>query len=302
MHLEDLEILDSSKTVQKDTKEEKKWCVYMHTNKINGKRYIGITCQDPEDRWRNGLGYRNSIVFWRAINKYTWDGFDHIIIADGLTEIEAKQKEVELIALYRTNCCRYKSPEMGYNMTDGGEGTTGIEWSEESRLKLSESRKKLYLSDNPPVMNIPHYEGKNHPMFGRHHTEEAKKKISDANKGRFVGEKSYLFGTKRSEEIKRKESESKKGKTLSEEQKKSMRDKREPLQPLYCIELDEYFKNSYDAERKYSISSSTIYECANGKYGRKSAGKHPITGEKLHWKKVPVEEYKEHIKINNERN
>ena len=75
---------------EKQVDDERKWCVYMHTNKINGKKYIGITSQDANERWRNGLGYRNQIVFWRAINKYTWSGFEHTIIIDDLTEKEAK--------------------------------------------------------------------------------------------------------------------------------------------------------------------------------------------------------------------
>lgn len=45
----------------------------------------------------------------------------------------ASEKEKELIKLY--NC---KAP-FGYNLTDGGEGTLGIEVSEEIRQKRSEN-------------------------------------------------------------------------------------------------------------------------------------------------------------------
>lgn len=50
---------------------------------------------------------------------------------------------------------------------------------------------------------------------------------------------------------------------------------------VYCYELDEYFWGAKNAQDKYGIYKADIAKCCKGKL--KSAGKHPITGEKLHW-------------------
>lgn len=165
---------------------DKVWCVYMHINKINDKKYIGITSKHPEQRWKNGSNYRKDSqpVFYRAIQKYTWDGFHHIIIATGLNENEAKQMEVELIALYKTNCCRYNNPDFGYNMTDGGDGSAGHILSDETKEKIREKQLKRF--ENPAERDRQSKLAKerftipeNVPMRGRHHSDETKKIISN---------------------------------------------------------------------------------------------------------------------------
>lgn len=89
--------------------------VYYHKNKINGKYYIGITKKEnPEKRWRKGEGNKNQF-FYKAIQKYGWDNFEHKILFDGLTIKEAKEKEIELIKKYNT-----LAPN-GYNIGRGGE-------------------------------------------------------------------------------------------------------------------------------------------------------------------------------------
>lgn len=96
-------------------KEKHNYSVYMHTNKLNGKKYIGITKQNPERRWQNGHGYDNT-YFGNAIHKYGWDGFFHEVLIYGLTEEEACSWEIALIAMHNTN-----QREYGYNISEGGE-------------------------------------------------------------------------------------------------------------------------------------------------------------------------------------
>ena len=51
--------------------------------------------------------------------------------------------------------------------------------------------------------------------------------------------------------------------------------------PVYCPELDENFWGAAEAEEIYGIDRTYIYACLSGR--QKSAGKHPVTGEKLTW-------------------
>ena len=89
-----------------------KYTVYIHISPSN-KKYIGITSQNVKKRWQNGYGYKTNKYFWRAIQKYGWDNFEHEILFENLTVDEAKEKEIELIKLYNT----YRPN--GYNLTFG---------------------------------------------------------------------------------------------------------------------------------------------------------------------------------------
>lgn len=81
----------------------RKYVVYEHVNKSNGKRYIGITCKKPEYRWNEGKNYVGCTHFYRAIKKYGWDGFEHVILADNLTESAAKEMEIRLIKEFNSS-------------------------------------------------------------------------------------------------------------------------------------------------------------------------------------------------------
>lgn len=101
-------------------KKEKQWRVYAHTNKINGKKYIGITSLNPpERRWVNGKGYKDNNHFWSSICLYGWDNFKHEILEIVDNENEALEREKYYIEYYKS----YKS-EYGYNNSISGDFTT----------------------------------------------------------------------------------------------------------------------------------------------------------------------------------
>ena len=94
---------------------DKPYIVYKHTNKENGKVYIGITRQESERRWQNGRGYVGT-YFGNAIGKYGWDAFAHEVVCTGLTKAEACEMEIRMIQQYRS-----AEREHGYNICEGGQ-------------------------------------------------------------------------------------------------------------------------------------------------------------------------------------
>lgn len=228
--------------------EERKWCVYIHRNIINNKAYIGITCQKPERRWRDGEGYHDDQgIFYRAIQKYGWDNFEHIIWTENLTEEEAKKWEIRLIALFKTNCCRHRNPEYGYNMTDGGDGSgksghpmseenkkrmieffTGREVPQEQREKISIGLKKYYEDEDnrkrlSELAKKRFEDPKNHPFFGKHHTDDTKEKMSQSKKELYSNPENHpMYGRHHTEEAKRKNRNAHIGKIASDETRKKL--------------------------------------------------------------------------------
>ena len=53
--------------------------LYLHIAP-NGKKYFGITCQRPKQRWKNGHGYKNNEHFWNAIKLYGWSNIKHVVL------------------------------------------------------------------------------------------------------------------------------------------------------------------------------------------------------------------------------
>lgn len=164
------------------------YSVYKHTlpKEISGKDndmvYIGITGYEPKKRWSNGFGYKNNLYFWRAIQKYNWSNFLHEILFENLTQEEAGQKEIELIKKYKSNQIQF-----GYNLQSGG--TSGYVYTDEAKQKMKE--------------NHADFSGENHPLYGKHHSDDTKLILSQKAKKRYEENGSPLKGRKLTDEQKR---------------------------------------------------------------------------------------------------
>lgn len=153
------------------------YVVYMHTNRTNGKKYIGITSQKRvTGRWHNGEGYKQQKRFYSAIKHYGWDGFDHEILFDGLTKEEAEQKEVALISEYRSNDLEY-----GYNIENGGHTN---KYTEEQRRQMSLSHiGNRHSRETREKMSASHIGLSPKWLTGRKLSEETRSKMSERRRG-----------------------------------------------------------------------------------------------------------------------
>lgn len=114
--------------------------VYMHTNEHNGKRYVGYTKLSLHERWRVHLKMArlgSQQLFHKAIRKHGTQPWEHRVLQECSSEIDAKLAEVRLIEEHASYA--YDHPETGYNLTRGGDGTHGHRHTETARQKIGAS-------------------------------------------------------------------------------------------------------------------------------------------------------------------
>lgn len=109
--------------------------VYLVTNKINGKRYIGATCQLLCQRrgshFHAALKRNSQTYFHRSIRKYGRENFVFEFVAKFASLKEALAHEVNLI--------KEVNPE--YNLTNGGDGSVGWKAPRELVERLAQARR-----------------------------------------------------------------------------------------------------------------------------------------------------------------
>lgn len=213
-----------------------KYCVYCHENKVNGKKYVGMTSQVPKRRWNNGRGYVNNKHFSRAIEKYGWHNFSHEILYTDLSRNEAEELEKKLIKEYDS-----ANPLKGYNIELGGNSTKKI--ANETRLKISKA------------------------LTGHKCSDETRKKISIANSGKVRKKR----GKATPEAVEKNrlghlgQTPWNKGRPWSKNEKAKCGGK-----AVLCVELNIVYGSAHEASADLKIDFSSICKCRRGKV--KTAG------------------------------
>lgn len=140
------------------------YSVYVHTCP-NGKKYIGMTkCENIQDRWRYGHGYKHDTDFQNAIFEFGWRNISHEVVATGLCKEEAEALECSLISQFMTT-----DPNFGYNSHSGGLKGAKINSITRARMSTAQS-------------------GKGNPLYGKHHSAETKEKIAASKRGKPLSE------------------------------------------------------------------------------------------------------------------
>lgn len=244
------EILDGNR------KEKMFPCIYLWTNLINNKKYVGQT-QFFYERMSVYKRKGATPFLQNAINKYGIDNFD-ITILEKCPLDKLDEREQYWINFYSS----YKR-EDGYNICRYASTTRGYKHTEETKNKIKETRSKRVYIKRTKELN---------GMYGKHHTEEYKKFMSENTKklwknpeyrkmqsDRMSGEKNYFYGIHMygelnprygkhcTQETKDKISQSKKGK---KNLKLSI--------PIICIETGKIYNSMTEAALELNTYASAI--------------------------------------------
>ena len=114
---------------------KKSMVIYLLTDTTNGMQYVGQTTQTLQKRLNEHRRKHHTYVD-RAISSHGWANFTVELLEECATLDELNERERYWIATLNT-----KAPN-GYNLTEGGEGSLGYPLSQETKDKISATRRK----------------------------------------------------------------------------------------------------------------------------------------------------------------
>lgn len=195
-------------------------CVYVALNLINNKLYVGQTFSGLDVRKR---GHKNVAVrgkktrFAGAIRKYGFNSFAWYVLFRSSNQFIISIVECFYILLWNT-----QNNTIGYNVTVGGEGSTGATMSPESRQKMSAAKKGRKLTPEQVAVAIKHLHSPEAKAKQREALKNYRKQFKGYSKETLTRMRTSATGRKISEETKCKLSKANRGKKASDETKARM--------------------------------------------------------------------------------
>lgn len=159
--------------------------VYILTNLANGKYYVGKTSKPSLSKYlRDAIslaihGKDNRPLLHRAIRKYGAGAF----IIEPLAECETNEQAILLERAWIA-CLDSRNHSIGYNLSEGGEGSHGVKHSAETKALWSAQRKGQVVWNKGITYHnhVPSKQvGKNNPFFGKHHSQNTRAIVAASN-------------------------------------------------------------------------------------------------------------------------
>ena len=130
-----------------------------------------MTSLEPKRRWRSGKGYKNNLRMWNDIQNSDWNtDWVHEILGQFEDKQEALNVEEMFIWLF-------DSTNDGYNTSSYG--GSSYKRTDETKRKISESRIGITFSEEHKKKISESLSGEKSPNFGKHLSEETKRKMSE---------------------------------------------------------------------------------------------------------------------------
>lgn len=143
-------------------------------------KYIGKT-KDPRKRWNEHLFHartgRTQTHLYRAMRAHGLESFVFEVIWQGLDCQSALEAEQEIIKQEK------QANETLYNLTTGGDGTSGHVVSEETRRKIGNANRGRKMSEEQKRQISAFHTGRKYGRRGPM-SEKSKRKLSEALRGR----------------------------------------------------------------------------------------------------------------------
>lgn len=137
-----------------DLKRLSNMFVYLATNKINGKQYVGQTTKTVAVRWSQHLSsakaHLDECLFHKAIRKYGEDSFEIETIHKSECLEDLNLKEIEWINKLNTHYLT----GIGYNMSSGGKSRSG--WKEErskTKIRINKIKKPVVCVETGQIFD-----------------------------------------------------------------------------------------------------------------------------------------------------